>query len=364
VTSAAMRLDIAGTDGWPRRLLPVRSDRVAIVDLSVPTRHGDVPARLYTAAGAHRRRIVVFPGIHAGGVDEPRLDTFVSRLAGAGATVLSVPLPDLRAYRITSASTDVIEDAVRWFATSPAAAPTGRVGVIGVSFSGGLALVAAGRPSLDGHITAVVSLGGHGDLPRVMSYLCTGRLSDGTTRPPHDYGAAIIMRTAIGELGLVPPGQREAATNAVVTFLDASSYAESNPSRAGTLLAAARSASDALDEPARTLVRHVIDRDVTSIGPMLLPHVEQLGGDPALSPERSPATRVPVFLLHGRDDNVVPSTETPLVAEYLSRHGNTRVQSLLTPIVSHADLQQALSIAEGWRLVRFWATLWSALDHD
>ena len=57
-------------------------DQVTVADVTVPTRHGDVPARLYTAASSHRRRIIVFPGIHAGGVDEPRLDTFVARLAG------------------------------------------------------------------------------------------------------------------------------------------------------------------------------------------------------------------------------------------------------------------------------------------
>ena len=158
--------------------------------------------------------------------------------------MLSVPLPNLRTYRITSESTDVIEDAVRWFASPPAAPSADRVGVIGVSFSGGLALVAAGRPSLDGRITAVVSLGGHGNLPRVMKYLCNGQLPDGSVRPPHDYGAAIIMRSAVAELGLVPPAQRAGATDAIVTFLDASSYAESSPSRAERLLTSARAASD------------------------------------------------------------------------------------------------------------------------
>jgi predicted esterase len=83
-----------------------------------------------------------------------------------------------------------------------------------------------------------------------------------------------------------------------------------------------------------------------------------------LSPERSPATHAPVFLLHGRDDNVIPSTETPLVASYLSHHGNDRVQWLLTPIVSHAELQPTVSITEGWRLVRFWARVWAALDSN
>ena len=44
-------------------------------------------------------------------------------------------------------------------AATPAFAPSGRVGVVGVSFSGGLALVAAGRPSLAGKTGGEPQLG-------------------------------------------------------------------------------------------------------------------------------------------------------------------------------------------------------------
>ena len=93
------------------------------------------------------------------------------------------------------------------------------------------------------------------------------------------------------------------------------------------------------------------------MGPKLLPYIEELGGAPALSPERSPATRAPVFLLHGSHDNVIPYTETPRLEAYLRAQDNARVTSLLTPLISHANVEGAPSVAEVWKLIQFWAAV-------
>ena len=363
VTSAALLLDLsdlAGSKSWVRRLLPVRLDAVTIEDVTVPTRHGDVHARLYRSASGGSRSVAIFPGVHPGGVDEPRLAALTQRLAAAGAIVLSVPPPDLRAFRITPASTDVIEDALIWMSGRRDLARDGRVGAIGVSFSGGLLMVAAGRPSLSGKLTAAVSLGGHADLPRVLRYLCTGQLPDGTVRAPHDYGLAVMLRAALPRL--VAPEDFETADRTLLMFLDAATVAPIDPVRGTTLWNEAKAAADRLDEPARTLLRLVYERDTAELGSRLLPHIDAIGADPALSPERSPATHARVLAIHGRDDNVIPSAETPLLAAYLAAHGNTDVDWLLTSVVSHATLQVEVSRLEAWRLVRFWTTLWSALD--
>ncbi len=359
VQSAALLADLADPGGRARAWLPVRVDAVATSDLAIPTRHGEVTARRYVPGAGSRRTIVVFPGVHAGGVDEPRLDALSARLAGAGAAVVSVPLPDLRTYRIAPRATDQMEDVIGWLALRSEYSADGRVGVIGVSFAGGLALVAAGRSSLDGRVTSVVSLGGHSDLPRAMTYACTGQRPDGTFRMPHDYGVALVLRAAIPRV--VPPPQVDALDRAVVTFLDASSYASLDPARSRELFADARAQADRLAEPARTLMRWVNERDVLSLGARLVSLVEDLGGDAALSPERSPATRAPVFALHGQQDNVIPPTETAALATYLAHAGHARVGTLLTPLVSHASLAAEFGVLDGWRLARFWTRAWNAL---
>src|SRR5690606_1184757 len=105
----------------------------------------------------------------------------------SGLTVVCTPLPELRRFRITDRSTDMIEDVTAWIADQPGMAPDGSVTLVGFSFAGGLALVAAGRPALHTRLRAVVSIGGHGDLTRTLRFMTTGQLPDGSTRTPHDY---------------------------------------------------------------------------------------------------------------------------------------------------------------------------------
>ena len=349
--SAALILDLTGPGGLARTLLPVRTRSVSARDVLVTTRYGPVPARVYRPSGTPTRAVVVYPGIHSGGVDEPRLAAFSRRLAATGATVLSAPLPDLRLYEITPRSTDVAEDVAIWMAAQPDLAPGGRVGLAGISFGGGLALVAAGRPSLAGKVDVVVSLGGHGDLPRALHYICTGELPDGTTRPPHDYGLAILLLAALPRL--VPPDQVAPLRHAIVSYLDASGAESTDSARAKALLADAEAQGRALAEPARTVMHWVTTRDAKTVGPKLVPYLEEMGGAAALSPERSPATMAPVFLLHGIEDNVIPPTETPRLAAYLRAQGNAHVDWLLTPLISHADTK-VTSARDVWNMVAFW----------
>ena len=61
-----------------------------------------------------------------------------------------------------------------WLSSDAGLAPDRKVGLMGISFSGGFSVVAAGRPSMADRVAFVFSFGGHADLPRVLRYLCTG----------------------------------------------------------------------------------------------------------------------------------------------------------------------------------------------
>jgi predicted esterase len=100
-------------------------------------------------------------------------------------------------------------------------------------------------------------------------------------------------------------------------------------------------------------MRYVNARDVKRLGPLLLPHVAALAGDPALSAERSPAPRAPVYLLHGVDDNVIPAVESSRLARYLEPA--TGVHLLLTPLITHAEVDRPADVREIWKLISFWS---------
>ncbi|HMD36274.1 MAG TPA: hypothetical protein VKH42_14955, partial [Vicinamibacterales bacterium] len=194
-------------------------------EVTIPTPGGPLRARVYEPARPRGRAALLTSGLHASGIDEPRLVQLARDLAGDGLVIVTPDIPELSRFEITPAITDAIERAGSWLATESGLAPDGRVGLMGISFSGGLSIVAAGRRSLADHVAYVFALGGHDDLPRVLRYLCTGqepyprqqiRLAGGPvgsggtadapfTRPPHDYGVAVMTLGMADRL--VPPAQ-------------------------------------------------------------------------------------------------------------------------------------------------------------
>ena len=360
------------TDGVPGRIAAARAHVTTREELPpIATRHGAVPARLYRAAGA-TRTVLLVPGVHMDGIDETRLVGMAEDFAATGYAVVTVAPPDLRQFRITPANTDVIEDAAMWIARQPALAPDGKVGMVGISFSGGLSVVAAGRPALRDHVAFVMSFGGHGDLARVMRYLCSGGTPDppaatamGTAvtgaatlvmRPPHDYGVTVVLLSFADRV--VPADQVGPLRTGIGIFLRASSLTLVDMAQAEAEFAHARTYAAGLPEPSRTLMTHVNDRAVDKLGPLLLPVVEGLGSSAevrAMSAESVPPPRAPVFLLHGSEDSVIPPVETLFLAAHL--RGQVLVRALLTGLITHAEVDRSASASDVWELTRFWREL-------
>ena len=326
----------------------------------VPTRHGDVPARFYVPAKTVGYPVIVIPGIHSAGIEEGRLTGLSQQLAATGLTVMTIALPDLQAYRITPNATDTIEDAVVWLAGQRAYAPDGKVGIVGISFAGGLSIAAAGRPSIKDKLAYVVSFGGHGDLPRVMRYLVTGEetpVAGVTLHPPHDYGVGVILH-GLADRGVVPANQVAPLREGISIFLLGSQQTVLEPDLAVKTFARAREYEHTLAEPSRTYLHYVNERDTKQLGAVLLPYLDQLAADdPALSPDRAPGVpAAPVYLLHGVEDTVVPAVESALLASYLRNHG-VDVHLLLSGLITHAEVSKNIPVGETFKLVSFWASV-------
>ena len=367
---AAARARAAGGGGAPASMAAWRTTTFTREPvISVPTRTGSVPARFYRPASGFSRTVLLVPGVHRDGIDEARLAGLAEDLASTGYGVLTIAAPDLQHFRITPLVTDVIEDAVAWAAADRGFAPDGKVGILGVSFSGGLSVVAAGRPSIRDKVAFVMSFGGHGDLARVMHYLCSGEVLGDLDRakhssavlgaehvsvhPPHDYGVAVVLLSLADRV--VPADQVDPLSRGIDTFLLASSLAMTDTTAAAREFGRAREYAATLPEPSRTLMTYVNDRAVDKLGPVLLPVADALKDHPAmpaLSAELAAPPVAPVFLLHGVDDNVIPSVETVLLAEYL--RGRDHVRGLLSGLITHAEVNRTASLTEVWRLASFW----------
>jgi len=364
----------ADLPGTPATIAAWRAKAVTKdADFTVPTRAGAIPARYYhPAGGSVRRTLLLIPGVHRDGINESRLVGLAEDLAATGYGIVTVAAPDLQHFKITPEVTDVIEDAVKWTSEQPQYRTDGKIGVVGISFSGGLSIVAAGRDSIRDRIAFVMSFGGHGDLARAMHYLTSGQVLGDlekakrssavvgadhvSVHPPHDYGLAVVLLNLADRV--VPADQVAPLAKGIDGFLLASSLAVTEPQKAIPVFEAMKKYQETLPEPSRTYMQYVNDRAVDKLGPILLPVADALANHPAmprLSPERAIPPTAPVFLLHGVDDNVIPSVETVLLAEHLK--GKVEVHGLLSGLITHAEVNRTATSTEVWRLASFWRSL-------
>lgn len=363
--AAALLAGMTGLQGPAAEVLAVEANTYAVSEVSIPSRHGPLRGRLYVPSHV-RRAIVLVPGLHAIGIDEPRLYNLAIQLAQVGFAVVTPEMPDLARFAVTARTTDMIEDAALWLSGQRRLTRDGRIGVVGISFAGGLSVVAAGRPALRDRVAFVFAFGGHASFPRVLRFLCTGETAADlppagqpdasaptTYLAPHDYGVAVLLLGLADRM--VPAGQVEPLRAAILEFLTASCYDLINLSKAVETYRSADRMAAALPEPARTLMRYVNTRDVKALGPQFLAHLAGMTHSPALSADQSPPPAAPVYLLHGSGDNVVPAVESRFMARYLEPH--TRVRLLLSGLITHAELNDKQALADAWALLDFFADL-------
>jgi len=315
-------------------------------DLGIPSEGGPVRARLYFRADQPRGQgIVVAHGVHYRGIDEGRLVPFARGLAESGLTVLTPELSDLADYRITSNGVGVIRDAVRYLAADHEHVSSERVGLLGFSFGGGLSLVAAEDAATAEHLSFVTSVGGHHDLRHVLRFLIHDEIETPSGVVPlkaHEYGLVVLVYGNLEQ------------------FVPASDLA---PMRAGFKAwlqedrKAAREFAKARTTPEGNQLWELLEAGklqtlAARLDALLEMQQAQLA---ASSPAgRLAGTTVPVYLLHGAHDNVIPPSETDAAGLEL---GAARHHALISPLIEHVEVSKSAGLGDQLALVSFMAQL-------
>jgi len=308
-----------------------------------------VPVRLRDASEANGLQgLVVLHGVHYLGIDEPRLVRFAAAMASCGLRVLTPELPGIKDYHVNRSDVRVIGESVRWFAGQTG----GPVGVLGLSFSGGLALVAAGDPVYRPDFKFVFAVGSQDDMDHVANYYLTGRemRPDGTTErlTPHEYGSLVLEYEHLEDF---VPKEDETAIRPVLRehLYENKSAEELADSRLNARQKA--EAAELMDPDSAVTKAKLAAADVK--------HEQEMEG---LSPDGVLRTMTtPVYLLHGQADNIIPAAETLWMASELPR--TTLKEVLVSPVLSHLDLDGAKPTAwDEWRLVHFFALVMHAAE--
>jgi pimeloyl-ACP methyl ester carboxylesterase len=305
----------------------------------------------HAGASEHWPGIVLVHGVHPRGIDEPRMIGFARALASAGVAVLTPEIPELAAYRIEASTTERIASLAREHARRVGVRA---VGVMGISFAGGLSLIAATHARDADAIAFVVCVGAHHDLMRLAHYYAGERVQGPNGEPtlvhPHPYGARVMLREHLERFF----GAQDLAQ--ARRTLD--SYLSDAHSRAHEEAKALSTAGQA------TMAVLLDERGSAALSKMLLAEAERTR--PALesaSPKGKLATLTrPVFLVHGEGDPIIPSIETLWLDRELP--ASAPHHTVVTPLLRHAEFPHTPTLAESWQLVHFMALVLAEADAE
>ncbi len=292
-------------------------------------------------AGRFREPLLLVPGMVPEGKDDPRVAPFARAMARAGFLVVVPDLPTFRSLIVQPANRRELEAAIEALAARRDLAPRGRIGVFGVSFAGGVALVAALDPAVARRVSFLVTMGAYADLDSVLTFLANGRTfvrGRAHAVAPDPYSQLVFVRTY--EQFLPVPRDRE--------LLEAMARRRfENPS------APIADLTDSLSPAGRLpydLFAAARPAEVSSLLARLPAELERRMA--ALSPGRRELSgiRVPLFLAHSWDDGTVPVGETWRLAR--AARGGAHMHVILLRTVGHVE-------AEPWH-----RHLWRFLSED
>lgn len=154
-------------------------------------------AHLYLTQEPAGGSIVLVPGVTPHGLRDARVVAFATTLARARFDVLVPDLVHMWAQQIDAADADTIAG---WIAFLERRAPGRPVGVIGVSFGAGPAMIALFRPEAAGIVDFALTIGGYHEIDALIAYVTTGghRAADTepwTFAPPDPRAKWVFART-------------------------------------------------------------------------------------------------------------------------------------------------------------------------
>ena len=267
-------------------------------------------ADLYVPQHRVRAGLVLVPGAAENGRNDARLVDFATSMTRSGFAVLVPDIDSLRRLEPKPEAAQDIRDAVMYLRDQEELIPNGRLGICAFSIAVGPAMIAALEPSIRDHVQFLLLIGGYHDLRRTLTYLTTGWFEvDGRQqhRAPNQYGKWVYAlsnasrlhdpsaRTALSELARAKLKNTQAPVDDLRARLDKDGeaiyelIANTDPSKVPRLM-------DRLPAAVQADIA-ALDLAAYDLSPL----------------------KARVILIHGRDDDVIPYTESISLASALPR---------------------------------------------
>ena len=313
-------------------------------------RYADLPAgkealhsSIYDSPKSGAVPIVFLHGMSPLGISDPRQVRAVHALVHAGFRVICPEIPAIRNLHIEAGSITDFIALLKNILADRSLTPTGRLALFAPSFSGAICLRAASETGLADKISAACAMGSLAGIRGSMEYLFLSTEADA-------YARYIVLANYL------PLVKKYAVLGRVFAAMAQDNWSENaaeNPlmpgiRRTGYTQEALRKLKPAQRKQAEML------RDNSSyraqVFAELLPYMEkEISAYDVLSV--APKIAAPVFLLHGADDNVIPTQESVQLSAHLLKS-----RLVISPFVGHGDSKVSIRrVPDIFRLINGFA---------
>lgn len=302
--------------------------------------------------GAADAALVVVPGVTPAGKDDRRFVAFARSLARTRFEVLVPEIANLRALKVGPGDAEPIADALRALTgdgrIDEEASRPRKAGIVAISYAAGPAVLAALDPAARDRVAFLLLIGGYRDITAVVTYFTTGHYRAGPGAP--------------WRRGTPQPRAKWA-------FLESNLSLIEDPADAEALGALAqrktrRPEADIADLVAglgpegRSIIALLTNRDPDAVPELITGLPERIAADMRgidLAAHDLSKLRAKLILVHGRDDPVIPYTESEALAAAAT---GTETSLTLLDNLPHVDLG-----APGTEdALRLWAAAYRVLE--
>ena len=319
-------------------------------EISYPGPKGTVKADLFLPQekGKHPG-ILLNHGVIDTGKDDPRLRRFAEILCRSGFAVFIPDFTGMRSFRIAPSDIDEVQAAFEYFISLENYIFPQSSGLFGFSYGAGPTIHAACRPAMRDKVRFLMAFGAYYDLKNVLSFMASGKFEfEGKKyfREPQEYGKWVFLANNLDLV--VSPEDR----SILQSILQAKLQDEKAPidhflpllGQEGKNILALLSHAD----PSQT------EKLIQKLPPRLQAYIESLSVGPVMN-----QLSAELILAHGREDDMIPFTETLRLAQ--SVPDSRRVYVEILGSYSHMDPEPKswtvnnfipFYLSEGWKLFR------------
>jgi len=285
----------------------------------------------YMPAQNMRSLIILVHGMSPAAHRDPRIIRLAASLSSAGFAVAVPLLPEIRDAKIDPESPAHLLSVIQQIVKRTDLHPFKKVSVIGPSFSGAVALLAAARDT-QRQIQSVLSIGAFSGLSNGLSSLLTRSDMD-------DYARLIILENFLPRIQKTNPDIIKA-----IKLIREDNWHKRDPQISQSFV-------NSLPKNLKIFLEDVLHNKETreDLSHRILQNNRDFLQQFNVSLHGGRIT-ASIFLLHGRDDNVIPASESRILYQSL-REKEREVSLLTTTLLSHGDSR--FSVSDAGEILRF-----------